>query len=216
MNLENKLETQLIIDNTKNLKLKNPKPMKHNLIIAIFIATSLFACKKKTVVVDDNNTNNNNGMPAAVYDSSFVRFLANGVFVEIKTSSTGAYGSTIDTSSNNQLSIYYSNNLVGASTRTFLIGYNQASFYVINVPFTFSRTSTNNSSTAYWINDNFAPTYGMLENNTAQNTTITITKIKNINNGFKAVNGTFSAKLVNDAGDVFNITNGEFFDIRTN
>ena len=187
--------------------------MKNNLIIALFITTSLFACKKKTVVVDDNN-NNNNGVPAATYDSSFVRFLANGVFVEIKTSPTSVYGSTIDTA-NNQLSIYYSNNKTGSSTRTLLIGYNQASAYVINNPFTFNRTTTNNSSTAYWINDNFAPTYGMLENNTAQSTTINITKIKT-NTGFKTINGTFSAKLVNDGGDVLNITNGEFFDIRTN
>ncbi len=179
------------------------------LIIIACVLLGLYSCKKENI----DTGNNNNNLPPATYDSSFIRFVANGTFTEIKTSPTVADGASID-STGNALFIYYANRLTGSSSRTYLMGYGNTSGLALNVPYTYTRTAANNFSSVYWKSDNFIPDYGMEENNTAH--TCTITKMKNLPNGSKAINGTFTAKLANATNtEIMTITNGEFFDIRT-
>lgn len=174
------------------------------LLFVLLASIILIACGKdeKPAPIPDPQ---NPSIPAPNYSRSFIRFKVNGVFVELSGRPNGAYISH----GTNGLGIVFDNDSTGANNKSFLLAYGQIAPFAINTPISFTRTIANGFSTIYFEGSN---TYGMTEGVAAENTTITLTKIVDLGNDNSAVNGTFSAKLNNG----ITITDGEFFDDRTN
>ena len=172
-----------------------------NILLSIFAVLLFAACGKDKTPEPTPITP---ATPQVDYTRSFIRFKANGTFVELTGQPNGAYISH----ATNGLGMVFDNDSTGADAKSFLIGYGQTASYTLNVPITFSRTTANGFSAIYILG---GVMHGMSEGIATEATTITLTKIVDLGNGSSAINGTFSAKL---SGGI-NLTEGEFFDVRT-
>lgn len=168
----------------------------------ILIATlALASCKK------DKTTNTNNGGGGTT--KSYVKFKANGVQVQYSigfasiSTDIEQMGMTYNNGSqNNMQSIVFAlDNIDVSALKTYVMtdnGFNS---------FSYTAGAGNRDNNIY---------YSYLTGAPIGSASITITKIKDAGNDIKFINGTFTAKLYNKNGASMDITEGEFFESRTN
>jgi len=173
-------------------------------ITLILLATLAFtACKKDKTTPPNSNAGGNTAT------QSYVKFKVNGVqeqfnigFANISTD-IEQMGMTFNngSSSNMRIISFVMDNIDVNTLKTYEMndnGYNSLNY---------TAASGDVSNNLY------AP---FLAGAPKGNTRITITKIKDAGNNIKFINGTFSAKLYNKNGGSVDITEGEFFESRTN
>lgn len=73
--------------------------------------------------------------------------------------------------------------------------------------FNYVKSQSDKDNNSYTVFDNYGH---------KGSATVTVTKIKDLGGNRKAINGTFTATMYNKNGASINITEGEFFDVRTN
>lgn len=175
--------------------------MKKLLFIGLALI-SLSACKK--------NDNSSNGITPTT--KSYLKMKVDGVAMEFST-----FGSASMDTSVEQIAFYYVN---GSGTSAASVN------LVLD-----DNTMDMNFPRTYVMNNNSVNNLGYFKNNTDPDnnkyytkvtggakgtTTVTVTKVKALSAGLIAINGTFTATLYNKAGAKVEITEGEFFDVKTN
>lgn len=172
-----------------------------NILIILMLTIGLFSCGK-----DDKNANPS---PSPT-NKSYLKMKVDGVLVELNT---GGLGATM-LSDIEQMGIGFSNgnttNLQSVSVVMDDVDINTPKTYIMKDNslnnFTYVKAQTDIDNNRF-----FAFGGGKIGN-----MTIVVTKIKEFSSNAKAINGTFSGTLYNNNGAKIEITEGEFFDSRTN
>lgn len=182
-----------------------------NLILVLLISISLFGCKKKTTTLPTATQN---------YDSSFVSFKLNGVAYKLSSSNQNVVFSHFSTT-DKALYLSAHNDISSSKYASLLISLKTGtSSVILNSPYDLAKANIPSNpnlsfTTKYNIIDILSEMYMVHHDNTPSNGTLTITKSKVVDANLVAINGTFSATVANSNGATMQITEGEFFDIRT-
>jgi Na+-transporting NADH:ubiquinone oxidoreductase subunit NqrF len=175
--------------------------MKKLLFIGLALI-SLSACKKS-----DNSSNG-----TTPTSKSYLKMKVDGVLVELNSSiSTGA----TMMSDIQQMGISFNDgNTADLRSASFVmdnIDVNTPQTYTMKANgynyFNYVKSQTDKDNNSYTVFDNYGH---------KGSATITVTKIKDLGGNRKVMNGTFTATMYNKNGASISITEGEFFDARTN
>ncbi len=186
-----------------------------NLLIVLLLASSLLSCTKKSTDSPTTTT----PIPKN-YDSSFVSFRLNGVAYNLSSSNEFVVFSHFS-STDKMIYLSAHNDVSSPNYGSIIITLKtDANSVALNTPYDLRKANIPANPNLTFskvpnIVDLLKDLYMVHHDNTPSNGTVTITKTKVVDVNLVAINGTFSATVANSFGTTMQITEGEFFDIRT-
>jgi hypothetical protein len=172
------------------------------MILFATIIIGLASCGKK----DNNATTTTTPVPST---KSYLKMKVDGLAMDFS-----AFGSASMDTSVEQISFNYINSS-GSSVNLVL----DDNTMDMNFPRTYVMNNNSVNNMGYFKNNTDPDNnkyYTKVTGGAKGTTTVTVTKVKALSSGLIAINGTFTATLYNTAGAKVEITEGEFFDVRTN